>query len=79
MEHKINRTRGASFGKKGGRPKDGAGITNAELYRGEPYGMQDSDYNEIVAFLESPQAAPVYPKRMSGGSSVNKNGKKTKS
>lgn len=44
-------------------------VTNAEVYKGKPYGMAQNDYDEIVAFLNSPQQTPCYPARMAGGSS----------
>ena len=50
--------RGAEFGKLGGRPRNS-----------DQYGMSDSEYNDITAFLNSPQSAPKYPARMFGGSS----------
>ena len=45
---------GAKYGKRGGRPSS----------KGELLGMATVKYNEIVAFLNSPQSSPVYPSRM---------------
>ena len=60
--------RGAEFGKLGGRPRNS-----------NQYGMSDSEYNEITAFLNSPQIAPKYPARMCGGPTVaTSSGKKRK-
>ena len=36
-------------------------VTTLQLLKGERYGMKVSEYNEIVAFLESPQTSPCYP------------------
>ena len=61
---------GFKFGKLGGRPK--GKIKSAQ----QPYGMDTTKYNEIVQLLTSPKGAPVYPKRMRGGSSRLKTGEK---
>ena len=53
-------------------------VTNANLFKGQPYGMKLSEYQEIVQFLNSPQSAPCYPERMSGGSSNSAGGNKKK-
>ena len=50
---------GAKYGKRGVRPSS----------KGELHGMATVEYNEIVAFLNSPQSSPVYPSRMVGGPS----------
>ena len=56
--------------KIGGRPRiTNVGVTNTALYHGEPYGMTINDYNDIVTYLQSPELARIYPKRMRGGSS----------
>ena len=79
MDCKKNGALGSSFGKLGGKPKNGPGVTNSELFHGEPYGMKVDEYQEMVTFLESPQSAPIYPKSIAGGSSKSKDGKKNKS
>ena len=43
---------GAKYGKRGGRPSS----------KGELLGMATVEYNEIVAFLNSPQSSPVIKK-----------------
>ena len=56
----------------GGRPKS-EGVTNEELHHGKPYGMGLEEDSDIVEFLESTQACPIYPKAISGGSVRSKN------
>ena len=58
--------RGGRYGKRGGRPSS----------KGQPLGMATPEYDEIIAFLNSQQSAPVYPSRMVGGSSRSTAAKK---
>ena len=44
---------GAKFGKRGGRPRCGKGTTDSMLFHGQPYGMDDGTYSEIMQFLTS--------------------------
>ena len=53
---------GSKYGDRGGRPSS----------KGKPLGMATIEYDEIVAFLNSKQSAPIYPSRMVGGSSRSK-------
>ena len=56
MDCKLPTSDSADSCAKSGRPS----------HKNEPYGMSDTEYSEIVAFLDSPQADPVYPIRMRG-------------
>ena len=42
---------GSKYGDRGGRPSS----------KGKPLGMATIEYDEIVAFLNSKQSAPIYP------------------
>ena len=53
---------GAKFGKLGGRP----------TCKGKPFGLNALEYEDIKSFLTSPKTAPVYPIRMRGASSHDK-------
>ena len=54
---------GSRYGKRGGRPR------GTHKPSEQPYGMNLTDYNEIVVFLNSPTSDPIYPGRMKGGTS----------
>ena len=56
MDCKLPSSDGADSCSKSGRPS----------YKNQPYGMSDTEYSEIVTFLDSPQAVPVYPIGMRG-------------
>ena len=61
---------GSPFGAQGGRP------SGKDQSSEQPLGMNTTKYEDIVSFLNSPQAAPLYPERMQGGSSRWKTGNK---
>ena len=51
MDCKLPSSDGVDSCTKSGRPS----------YKNKPYGMSDTEYSDLVTFLDSPQSNPVYP------------------
>ena len=51
MDCKLPSSDGVDSCTKSGRPS----------FKNKPYGMSDTEYSELVTFLDSPQSNPVYP------------------